>query len=1009
MAFPREVIRANSFTIVRFLAVALILFIVAPRAALAAGAPDGPWDCAGPAGAAGAAPGADQARDCRAAATAAGPVVTVPPDGGLTNGGAAPAVAETAPGAGAAAAPVTVPEAAAASGDVLAADPSGPAPGNPAPGNPDPSAPEPTTAPNTERAAGRADEPLAREGSELPPAVPMAGGVPPAAGPGPAPAPAVTPDPIPAPTLAPPPTPVDLPRPPAWPREPEAARLNLPIPLVIDQVQHGQSGPSRWALPPLDRTGLPTATDPRVGAALGSLPAAKPREDQTRLHAGLPWDQCGLRVAGRRPGGVGRGLAPAADSQVPVDVLADRADYDRASEVIRLQGAIVITQGDQRLEADRSSYDRKSGAVNAAGNVFLDYPGARLQADTAAYNLQSKQGTLDQVHYRLRGGVNARGSADTAALLPGEITRYRDVTYTTCPPGQSDWSIRARDLELDQLEGMGTARHAQLRLGPVPLLYTPYLRFPIDDRRRSGFLIPVIGGGNNTGTDIILPYYWNIAPNLDATFYPRYMSSRGLMLGAQVRGLTRFGSAEYAGELMPHDDEAPDLGTRWSQRVTQAGAFGGRWSTAIDYSAVSDDQFLDDFGNRLDVTSIRNLTQRGSLAYGGNGFSVIAWLQSFQTVDATTTAANRPYGQLPHVQITLTPLHWGPAEFTLDGQYDYFDNPAKVYGNRAVLLSSVRLPLRRSFGFLIPRVRLYATAYDLLNQTEGMPARQDFLIPSLDLDTGLIFDRDTSWFGHPALQTLEPRLYYVLTPYANQADTPLFDTTALTFSYASLFRPNRFTGYDRIGDENRLTIGLTSRTLGGADGREWFRISLGEILYFGPRRVQLIGETADQESRSSIAGELSTNPVEGWVARASFQWDPNLTQNQWEQRVLQLRYAPGDDRLLNLSYRYSLGATEPERYENTDLSFRLPITPRVGLVGRWLYSLLQADTVEAFAGIEFGRCCWRVRVLGRHLKTSTDSAGNTSVMLQVELAGLGAFGDKIDKLLEQRIYGYDSD
>jgi LPS-assembly protein len=277
------------------------------------------------------------------------------------------------------------------------------------------------------------------------------------------------------------------------------------------------------------------------------------------------------------------------------------------------------------------------------------------------------------------------------------------------------------------------------------------------------------------------------------------------------------------------------------------------------------------------------------------------------------------------------------------------------------------------------------------------------------VDGKLIFDRDTNWFGHDALQTLEPRLYYVLTPYENQSDTPLFDTTALTFSYASLFRPNRFTGYDRIGDENRLTVGLTSRTIGDESGREWLRVSLGQVYFFDPRRVQLTDETVDESSTSAMAGELSTNPVQGLTARASFQWDPNLSQDQWEQRVLQLRYAPAEDRVVNFAYRYSLGQTEPERYENTDFSFRLPLSPRVGLVGRWLYSLLDSDTVDAYAGIEFGRCCWRLRILGRQLKTNADSDGNTSIMLQLELAGLGAVGNQIDKLLEQGIDGYELD
>jgi len=978
MVAPREPIRADNPIIVRPLAVALTLLLAAFSGSRAAGPPDSPWDCAGPVGAAGTVPGGGKTWDCRAAETQVGVAVA-----GLAAAGSA-ALPGVGPADGADGAAAAVPD-------------------------PVPAAPEAKTEPNTEPTAVRADEPLPRAGPAVPPPAGADSATPPGG------VPAATADPIPAQPPTPPP-PVEPPRPPAWPPgdESESTRLTLPIPVVVDPARQDYSGPSPWVLPPLDRASPPAADTPRVDAALGALPVAAPRDDYERLYAGLPWDQCGLRVAGKRPGGkwglgAGKGAKPAAEAQVPVEVAADRADYDRDREVVQLQGGVVFVQGDQRLEADQASYDRKSGAANAAGKVYLDYPGARLQADTADYNLQTKQGQLDDVHYRLSGAINVRGTAATANLLPGEISRYRDVVYTTCPPGYSDWSIRARDLELNQVEGMGTAHHARLRLGDLPLIYTPYLRFPIDNRRRSGFLIPQIGSGNNTGTDIILPYYWNIAPNLDATLYPRYMSTRGLMLGAQVRALTKFGSAEYTGEVLPHDAEDPQAGVRWGQRLTESAVFGGRWSTNIDYSAVSDDEFLTDFGNNLDITSLVNLVQRGSITYAAKGYSVLAWIQNFQTVAPGVLPVDRPYEQRPHVQLDLTPLHWGPAEFTLQDQYDYFYNPAKVYGSRNVLLSSLRLPLRRSFGYLIPQARLYATGYVLDNEAPGTPAQQSFVIPSLNLDTGLIFERDTNWFGKSVLQTLEPRLYYVLTPYADQSDTPLFDTTLLTFSYASLFRPNRFTGYDRIGDENRLTIGLTSRTLGGADGREWFRASLGQILYFAPRRVQLSGVAPQDNSSSSVAGELSVNPAAGWLARASFQWDPHLTQNQWEQRVLQLRYAPGDDRVVNLSYRYSLGASEPERYENADLSFRLPLTPRVGVVGRWLYSLLQDDTVEAFAGIEFGRCCWRVRVLGRHLKTSATSVGNTSVMLELELAGLGSFGDKIDKLLEQRIYGYGYD
>ena len=556
---------------------------------------------------------------------------------------------------------------------------------------------------------------------------------------------------------------------------------------------------------------------------------------------------------------------------------------------------------------------------------------------------------------------------------------------------------------------MGTARNARIRVAGVPVIYSPYLRFPIDDRRRTGLLIPSIGTSERNGFELMVPFYWNIAPNMDATFYPRFMSNRGLMLGAEVRHLSRFQRIEVDGDVLPNDSEAEDASTRWAYRIDQTGSFGYGLTSLIDFSRVSDDAFLTDFGNRLDVTSTRNLRQLAQLSLWQPGMTLQAWVQDFQTVDPDLPERNRPYAQLPHLGVQLTP--WAgrlPVDFLVEGYFDAFDHPVKVEGNRFVLVPSVRWPLRRSFGHLIPRARLFYTHYDLSNADADTPERQSHQIPSLDVDGKLIFERDIDWFGNPALQTLEPRLYYVLTGFEDQSATPLFDTTALDFSFASLFRPNRFTGYDRLGDENRLTLALTSRTLGAADGSELLRASVGQIFYFRDRRVQLRGDTFDEESTSSVAGELAAAITPRLGARASVQWNPHLEENPWEKRVLSLRYLHEDGRLLNFAYRYNQGASEATNYEDTDLAFRLPVTRRIQLVGRWLYSMLNSETVEAFAGIEFGRCCWRMRVLGRHLKTSDSDNGTTSVMLQLELAGLGAFGNSIDKLLEEDIYGYRS-
>jgi LPS-assembly protein len=693
-----------------------------------------------------------------------------------------------------------------------------------------------------------------------------------------------------------------------------------------------------------------------------------------------------------------------------VNVAADRAVLDHGADLAQLSGGVEIVQGDQRVEAERADYHRGSGEVTAVGGVYVEYPGARLLAQSGRYNLNTKEGALEGVSYRMADTANLRGTAAQAALLPGDLTHYRDITYTTCPPGRSDWSIRASDLLLDHPEGLGTARHARILLGPVPVLYSPWLQFPIDDRRRSGLLIPTIGTSNETGLDITVPYYWNIAPNLDATFFPRLMSSRGIMLGAEVRHLASFQELSVEGEVIPEDAEDPQAGTRGALHIEQIGHLGPRWYSSVDYTSVSDDNYLTDFGNRLDVTSTRNLPQRGDLIYFGDGYTVLTRVQDFQTVDPTVQGQFAPYAQMPHVELIDQPKRWGETlEYDLDGSYDYFDHSAKVHGSRGVALPSLRLPLRRSYGYLTPRARAYAIGYELTETDPDQSPRQSYLIPSLDIDSKLIFERETSWFGTGLLQTLEPRLYYVLTPYADQSQAPLFDTTELDFSFASLFRPNRFTGYDRIGDENRLTFGLTSRSMATESGRELFRASLGQIYYFADRRVQLAGDTPSEDGTSSVAGELAASLGQDWDARASVQWNPHSAENELEKRVLTLRYAPQDDRILNLAYRYNLGQTAAEHYEDTDLSFRFPLGPQVKLVGRWLYSLANDETVDAFAGIELGRCCWRLRILGRHLKTSANASGSTSIMLQLELAGLGAFGNSIDKLLEQGIYGYGTD
>jgi LPS-assembly protein len=727
--------------------------------------------------------------------------------------------------------------------------------------------------------------------------------------------------------------------------------------------------------------------------------------DSARLYEGWGWEFCGPR-----PRGIpAPAPASAAADSLPTELEAGGFSYRLDSEIIEVTGGVDVIRGDQRVQAPRLSYDRRGGDIVTTGETFIEYGGMRVLGDDAEINLDSKTGRIANARYRFSGAANLRGRADEAILEGPDRTRYRDISYTTCPPGSNAWSLRAGELTLDQASGQGVARNARLRIRGVPVLYTPYLTFPIDDRRKSGFLIPSFGSSDDNGAELITPYYWNIAPNMDATFFPRYMSERGTMLGGEFRYLTRNDAGIITAEVLPNDAKFDGEQPRAAVNIEQNGRFFDRWRTALDYSQVSDDRYLEDLGNNLDVTSTRFLEQRGDLSYAGDGWSLLTRVQTFQTVDREIRPQGRPYGRLPQLLLTTRPRLFGPGLVAgLNAEYNFFDHNHRVHGQRLSAEPSISWPLRRSYGHLIPSATAYISSYRLVEEEEGQPSDPGHVIPSVDIDGRLVFERSIDWLGESSLQTLEPRLFYLYTPYKDQSDTPVFDSSELNFSFSNLFRRNRFTGRDRIGDANQLTAGLTSRTMRASTGEELFRFSIGQIFYLADRRVQIRGgeETGD---RSPYAGELAAKLFGDLSARASFEWDPELDEGEWRRRTVQLEYRDDEARIFNLAYRADDTTTPANRYEDTDMSFRLPVGERVEVVGRWLYSMLHDETMDAFAGIEYGKCCWKMRLVGRHFRRRPEDMASTSVMLQVELAGLGAIGNPVGKFLEREIYGYETD
>ena len=496
---------------------------------------------------------------------------------------------------------------------------------------------------------------------------------------------------------------------------------------------------------------------------------------------------------------------------MPLANSAEAAVFELDPEIARFSGDVELVHGSLELQTAELTLDRAQGEASAAGGVLIANPDVRIAGSSARYRLGPRTGEVIGASYRLPS-IHARGDASEAALLGDAKSRYRQITYTTCSPDSDDWLLAAESLELDHAEGLGTAKSATLRFFGVPLLYAPTFTFPIDDRRRSGFLPPKVGSSANTGADISVPYYLNLAPNYDLTLVPRLMAKRGIMLGGEFRFLTESSSGELAAEFLPNDSDYSGDSTRGGASLNSITRFNDRLSGKLRLNYVSDDDYLKDLGDSLAVTSKTNLERTGELTYRGDDWGLLARAQHYQNLDDTLTGSERPYSRLPQVRVDLQrPDVLGGSTLHLDAEYANFYRSGSVRGHRLDMFPALSLPLADQWWYLEPKAGARYTAYRLSDTDPGEDDSPSELSGLVSLDGGLLFDRSTDYFGSAATQTLEPRLFYLLVPTGDQDDQPIFDTGLLGFGFDNLFRENRFSGADRFGDANQLTLTLTSR------------------------------------------------------------------------------------------------------------------------------------------------------------------------------------------------------
>ena len=769
-------------------------------------------------------------------------------------------------------------------------------------------------------------------------------------------------------------------------------------------------------------------------------------------------------------------------SDAPTFIGAKASRYEQETQVATLAGDVVMRQGSMQVEAQEASLYQAENRGELNGNVRMRDNGALIVGDHAQVQLDTGAAQIDNAEYVMHKS-RIRGNALYAKRAENAIIRLKDGTYTTCEPDSNAWQLRGNNITLNPATGFGTATNATLRVKNIPILYTPYIYFPIDDRRQSGFLPPSFSSGGESGFTLVTPYYFNLAPNYDATLYPRYMTKRGLLMEGEFRYLTKSSEGQVGGAYLNDDNDERSKQTdfektRWMLNLQHKGGLDSRVMTEVDYTDISDPYYFQDLQtDQIGVERRDALNQQGAVSYRGDNYNARLNLQAYKLA---TISQITPYNRLPQITFNGSlPYHPGGLNFAYDAEAVRFDRDletgnfidkdgvtstprldtnvrglTRANGTRLNVAPSVSLPMTSSYGFITPKLKYAYTKYDLdldgtgkqdmVRAGQTFNSSQDRSIPIASVDSGLYFDRATQWFGKNYNQTLEPRLFYLYVPEKDQSDIPVFDTGENTFNYASLFRDNRFSGSDRFGDENKLSLGLTSRWIED-DGFERQRISVGQALYFKDRKVQLPGIVAAnrEDSRSDvspIALDYEFRFNRDWRATADYNWD---TENHSARSgSAMFHYQPEDNpnKVINVGYRYrndqvvydqltgkwQFGGdygTEGQpnfvkdyyKIQQHDFSMMWPIVPQWNLITRWQYDYARNRTLEAFGGFEYDNCCWKLRVINRYWVSNDEytqiapqnEKGDHGLFLQIVLKGLGGLtGAKVESFLDKGIQGY---
>lgn len=735
-------------------------------------------------------------------------------------------------------------------------------------------------------------------------------------------------------------------------------------------------------------------------------------------------------------------LAGAEDSDpATTDIHIGAQSSSAMGNKISLEGDVAITQGSRQLKAQHMSYDKGSGDARLEGKVELRQSGVWVGGDKAELNMSVNEAEFAGGKFVLHE-THMRGTAENIRRSSNGVVTLKNGSVTSCEPGSESWLIQGKELKVNPNTRQGSGKHVSIRLAGVPIFYAPYLTFPVGSGRQTGLLVPSVGSSEG-GLDLSIPWYWNIAPNMDATIAPRYAEGHGAMIEGEYRYLNRYSHNSVTLAYLPDDEGGgdPDIDAliaegveenllrpyknqnRWLLAVEHQGGDASRWYSDIDFAKTSDiDYFRDLAVASFEVANNTYLNQSVLLGYRLPNWHLQLRLQDYQSLLADVADS---YRQTPRFNATGRYPVRG-LELSLKQEFVRFDHsdPSFIEGNRLNLDYQLSWEKHWSYGFINPNAGVQALAYNLdgRNLKAGVDSTPHFLTPYASLDAGLVFERNNGQ------QTLEPHVFYLYRDYEDQSSLydvtsadfgpsrdVNFDTTPLTFGYHQLFRDTRFSGGDRLDDANQLTLGITSVWTDIAETNISLDVSFGQIFYFAGRQVQLSNTTNEAIEESDLATQISAKINQNVRLHSDFLYNPKSKLVMRSSNGVE--YRNNDGGLINVGYRYVREDTITEStlpVDQLDTSFAWPVGDQWQLVGRAFYDIDEHKSLDTFIGFEYDDCCYRVRFLARRWLDSKLAAlvndkkrhYDDALFLEIDLKGLASSGDSIKNLLFQSIPGF---